>query len=446
VTALVLAVAGYYKHRTGSVYHPGGTFLSQPAPQAPAVPVRMNWPVYGFTKDHTRFFPASSNMHPPFKPRWTNDAHALLEFPPVIAGGRIFQLADDGTVRAVDHHTGATVWQRRIGTSSASTPAIEGQTVIATVYTRPDGGGGRVIALSWWDGHVLWSRDLPSPSESSPLVDRGAVFFGSQNGTVYALYTHTGAVKWAYHAAGAVKASPTLADGKLIFGDYSGAVQAIWESNGTRAWSAQTNATLFGSGTFYSTAAVRYGRVFLGNTDGRVYAFDADTGRLDWAYQTGAYVYSSPAVTDAPGLGPTVYVGSYDGNVYALDARSGSVDWSYDTGGKVSGGVTILGRILYVADLGHYRTVGLGVSTGRLLFQMHDGSFDSMISDGRNVYLTGYSKLIALAPRTPPPPPKPAAPAAPATPVTVVHLPPLPPAPWPDSSRCPTAPLATCIP
>ncbi len=74
---------------------------------------------------------------------------------------------------------------------------------------------------------------------------------------------------------------------------------------------------LLGSGTFYSTAAVVYGRVFLGNTDGRVYAYDASNGKLDWAVQTGAYVYASPAVTNAPGLGPTVYVGSYDGDFYA---------------------------------------------------------------------------------------------------------------------------------
>ena len=87
----------------------------------------------------------------------------------------------------------------------------------------------------------------------------------------------------------------------LYFGDYSGHVQAISERSGRRLWLAGSEGALFGSGTFYSTAAVIYGRVYLGNTDGRVYAYDASSGRLDWAYQTGAYVYASPAVTDAPG-------------------------------------------------------------------------------------------------------------------------------------------------
>ncbi len=94
-----------------------------------------------------------------------------------------------------------------------------------------------------------------------------------------------------------------------------------------------------------------YGRVFLGNTDGRVYAYDASSGKLDWAVQTGAYVYASPAVANAPGLGPTIYLGSYDGTFYAMNARSGRIDWQYHDGGKISGSATIIGRIVYFANL-----------------------------------------------------------------------------------------------
>jgi outer membrane protein assembly factor BamB len=157
--------------------------------------------------------------------------------------------------------------------------------------------------------------------------------------------------------------------------------------------------TLLGSGTFYSTAAVVYGRLFLGNTDGRIYAYDASSGKLDWAVQTGGYVYSSPALTNAPGLGPTLYAGSYSGTFYALNAQTGQVSWQFDAHGKISGSPTIVGRIVYFADLGQHRTYGLGVSTGRVLFEMNTGAFDPVISDGKNIYLTGYTSLYALAPR-----------------------------------------------
>jgi outer membrane protein assembly factor BamB len=316
-----------------------------------------------------------------------------------MSGDHIFQLGDDGFLTAFNKRTGRVFWSRRLGKLAASSPAVVGNTVYATVLERKGHGGGRVFALSADRGSVLWSRDLSSPSESSPLIDHGRLFFGSQSGIVYALNAHDGSVLWTYHAAGAVKASPTLKGGVLYFGDYSGHVQAIAEQTGRRLWAAGSEGALLGSGTFYSTAAVYYGRVFLGNTDGRIYAYDAGTGKLDWAVQTGAYVYASPAVTNAPSLGPTIYLGSYDGTFYALNARSGQIAWKYEAGGRISGSATIIGHVVYFADLGKRRTYGLGISTGRVLFATDAGSFDPVISDGQNLYLTGYSSLNALVPR-----------------------------------------------
>jgi outer membrane protein assembly factor BamB len=409
VSALLLILLGaaaiggyaYERHRTGSVYHPHARFTPQPTPTLPSHGSnRFSWPLYGYTKNHTRFFPAPAALHPPFRQLWRHNIGALLEFPPVIGHDRIFQLADDGVLYAISKHTGFVLWTRRLATLSASAPAVVGDTVYATVLASGSGPDpGRVFALDYATGAVRWSRDLPSPSESSPLVDGGRIFFGSQSGLVYALDARTGSVVWTYQAPGAVKASPSLSDGVLYFGDYSGHVQAVSEQTGRRLWISGSGGALFGSGTFYSTAAVIYGRVFLGNTDGRIYAYDAGTGALDWAVQTGAYVYASPAVTNAPGLGPTIYLGSYDGTFYALNARSGQISWQYEADGRISGSATIIGRVVYFADLGDHVTYGLGISTGRVLFEKDTGSFDPVISDGTNIYLTGTTGLYALTPR-----------------------------------------------
>jgi outer membrane protein assembly factor BamB len=404
--AVVLVIAGvalgaylYEKKRTGNIYHPHAAFVPQPTPTLPKKGQdRFAWPLYGYTKNHTRFFPASARIRPPFRRVWTHGGSALLEFPPVMWGNRIFQLDDDAVLHAVDKYTGKDLWQRRLGALSASTPAIAGTTVYATVLSRSPGEqAGRVVALNTINGHIRWARDLPSRAESSPLLDKGKLFFGSQNGTVYALNARNGKVVWTYHAPGAVKASPSLSNGILYFGDYSGQLQAVRERDGQRIWASGSGGALLGSGTFYSTSAVMYGRVFLGNTDGRVYAYDASSGKLDWAVQTGAYVYASPAVANAPGLGPTIYVGSYDGTFYALDARSGHIDWHYHDGGKISGSATIIGRIVYFADLGHH-TTGLGISTGRPAFSMSTGAFDPVVSDDHYLYLSGVTGLYALAP------------------------------------------------
>ncbi len=396
-----MAYVAKHEHK-GSVYHPHAPFVAETTPtELPKRPAdRFTWPMYGYTKEHTRFFPAPERVRPPFRTMWERNDRSLLEFPPVIYAGRLYQLADNGELLAINKHTGHVIWHKHLGVLSASTPAVTSNTVYATVLNSGHAGKpGRIVALNSHNGTIRWFRSLPSGSESSPLIDHGKVFFGSQSGTVYALNDSNGSVTWAYHASGSVKASPTLSGGTIYFGDYSGHLQAISERTGRLIWRSGSGGTLFGSGTFYSTCAVYYGRVFLGNTDGRMYAYDASNGRLDWAVQTGAYVYASPAVTNAPGLGPTIYFGSYNGTFYAINARSGHVSWSYNAHGKISGSATVVGKIVYFADLGQHETYGLGISTGRLVFQKNTGAFDPVVSDGKNIYLTGFTGLFGLAPR-----------------------------------------------
>ena len=403
--ALAAAALIYIEDRTGSIYHPHARFVAKPlnlpkvAEAAPFV-----WPNYGYTKNHLRDFPAPADLAPPLREIWSRNEGALLEFPPVIYGNRIYQLADNGVLSAIDTETGRVVWQQRLGALSASSPAVTPTTVYVTIFSRQPGvEAGRIVAVDRQTGAIRWSHDLPSPSESSPLVAEGRVYFGSQDGTLYALEAETGRIVWTYHAEGAVKASPTLAEGVLYFGDYAGNLQAVEARTGRLIWKVASEGAIIGSGTFYSTAAVAYGRVFLGNTDGRVYAFDQRTGALDWAVQTGAYVYSSPAVAEVPGLGPTLYIGSYDGHLYAINARTGAIDWSFDAAGKISGSPTIVGDVVYFSDLGTNRTWGLNIATGKPVFQFPEGAFDPVVTNGQTIFLSGYSTLRALKPAHPPP-------------------------------------------
>ncbi|GAC1441915.1 MAG: hypothetical protein NVSMB51_22120 [Solirubrobacteraceae bacterium] len=406
---LLLAAAGglaalLVRHsRPGDVLHADAPFHAErPARPRPALAPHGRhipaWPLYGYSKDHARFYPAPPNLRPPFRRVWMYTGNALLEFPPVIDNNTVYQLSDGGAIHALAADSGRVRWQRRVGTLAASSPAVGGASVYVTLLQHGKGPRGQVVSLKQLDGSVRWTRELPSRTESSPLLDRGKLFLGSENGTVYALNAHNGNVLWTYHAGGAVKASPTLKDGKLYFGDYGGHVQALREYDGHRVWLAGNGKGLLTGGNFYSTAAVQYGRVYLGNTDGRVYAFDARTGRLAWAKQTGAYVYSSPAATDIYGLGPTVYVGSYDGTFRALSAFSGAVRWAYHAGGKISGSPTIVGAVIYFAVLGTHYTVGLDARSGRQVYARHNGSFDPVVSDGQRLYVTGSTGLFALVP------------------------------------------------
>lgn len=417
LAAVLLLLAGgaaafLLLHSPGNVSNPNLSFNPPGAATKPSTRPRpvldtFEWPRYGFDAGRTRFFAGGRGLAPPLRIGWRYDDHALLEFPPVIFHGSLFFIDDNGFAKALDKHTGHVLWQRRVGTLAAASPAIGAPqravfvpllSTDAHATSSQNPGNGRFAALSMRDGHVLWSRPIPAGSESSPIAYGDSVYFGDQSGTVYSLRASDGHQQWTYHASGAVKGGPAYTDGILYFGDYAGRAYALDAHTGRQIWAVSTAGARFGfgSGNFYATPAVAYGRVYLGNTDGRVYSFAMRTGQLAWATGTGAYVYSSAAVAAPPGLGPTVYIGSYDGTMYAFDARSGAVRWTHAAGGKISGAGTIIGDVLYFSDLGDKKTIGLDVRTGHQVFIFPDGAFNPVVADLGAIYLDGYGIMYQM--------------------------------------------------
>jgi outer membrane protein assembly factor BamB len=391
---VVIAVVAYLvlHGRTGDVHKGEKVEFKPEAPKRPTEKT-LDWPFYHRDVGHTGYLPV--RISPPFKRKWRFSGRVLMEFPPIVVGRTLYFVRNNGGTYALDSHSGRVKWKKRIGLEAASSPAYgDGRLFVASL-------SGKVVCLRARNGRVLWQKSLPSRTESSPIVHKGVVYFGSESGTLYALWARTGKVKWTFSAGGSLKASPALSGGTLYIGDYSGRMYAVWERTGRGRWSSGTSGRTLGlaSGNIYSTPAVAFGRVYAGNTDGKVYSFSASSGELAWSKSTGGYVYSSPAVANVEGTKPSVYIGSYDGNLYALDARTGSVRWTARAAGRISGGATVVGRVVYFSDLGSKTTYGVGVVNGTRVFHYKSGAFNPVVSDGRRIYLTGYSSLTALEPR-----------------------------------------------
>ena len=284
---------------------------------------------------------------------------------------------------------------------AAASPAYGNGRLFVTLLSRGKRLAGRGLRADPEDGKILWKRLLPSRSESSPLFDNDRIYLGSENGTVYSMRAGDGAVRWKFKASGAVKSGLALANGKLFFGDYGGRVYAIRQADGGQVWATGTKGGKFGlrSGQFYSTPAVAYGRVYIGNTDGKMYSFASSNGKLAWTKGTGSYVYSSPAVAQVPGMKPTVYFGSYDGKFYALDARTGKVRVvaqlrrqdlrRRDAWSATSSTSPTTARRTRPAS---------ACAPAERSSTWAAASFNPVISDGRTIFLTGYSSLYALRP------------------------------------------------
>jgi outer membrane protein assembly factor BamB len=362
-----------------------------------------DWPVYGFTKARTRYLPLDKPLRPPFAERWKLSGSVLLEFPPAMGRRSLYLLKNNGALYGISRKTGRVRWKRKLGYLAASQPAYGHNTVYVVLLQRGKGiRKGRVVAVSARDGHTRWSRKLASRAESSPLLDRGTLYFGSEDGTIYALRAHDGFVRWQAKAKGPVKGGLALDDGRLFVGDYGGKFQAFRRTDGKLLWRTSGAGSTLGlrSGNFYSTPAAAYGRVYTGNTDGFVYSFAQSSGKLAWRKKTGNYVYASPAVAPGPGGRPTVFVGSYDGHFYALDARSGKIRWSRKTEGRISGGSVVLGDLVFYSTLAR-TTTALGVTTGRKVWTTKRGAYNPVVSNGRGIFLVGYTNLFGLDGRPP---------------------------------------------
>jgi outer membrane protein assembly factor BamB len=377
--------------RPPDVHNPNAAFKPQKPPKPKAKTV--NWPIFGLNPARTRYLPAKG-VKPPYRLIWHYTGRPLLEFPPVYAAGRLYFVDNSGNAYALDADSGKVLWHRRIGRLNASSPAYRKHRLYI-VNLEP----GHIVKLDARNGKVLWKHSLPGRAESSPLVIGDTVYFGCEDDKLYALSTRNGHVRWATTLGGPVKAAPAYRHGVLYVGDYGGYMNAVDAKTGRLIWQSGSLGQGFGtSGEFYSTPAVAYGRVYAGNNDTRVYSYDQKDGALAWSFSTGGYVYSGPVVANTGHTGPTVYIGSFDGNVYALNAKTGEPRWIRSAGGSVIGSLSAVGDIVYAAEFSNGSTDGYMMKTGRRVFHYKTGTYTPVISDGRRIYLVGYSSINALQP------------------------------------------------
>ena len=396
----------------GDVSNPDVEFSQEELPAeapAPAGPERgghpmddgFAWPNYHLNPARTGSLAVRSDLRPPFVEQWKVTGRILLEFPPVSCRRSLYLLKNNAALYRISRLTGRVFWKRKVGYLAAASPSCSGRTVYAVVLERTKGSEeGRIVAVDTSTGRTRWSRKLPSRAESSPLLASGRVYFGTEDGTVYALRARDGAVRWRAKASGAVKGGLAMAGDRLFVGDYGGKMRALRRTDGRELWESSSAGGALGRvGRFYGTPAVAYGRVYIGSLDGFAYSFSARDGRLAWRHKTGGYVYSSPAVATVRGVGPTVFVGSFDGKLYAFEARSGHVRWARNAGGRISGGPVVVGDLVFYSNLARKATAAVGAATGKLVWSVRRGAFNPIISDGRRIYLNGYSSLFMLSSR-----------------------------------------------
>jgi outer membrane protein assembly factor BamB len=146
-----------------------------------------------------------------------------IQSSPALGDGAVFFGSKDGSIYAVDQHTGKQRWRRK-----------------AQVY--------------WY--------------MSAPAFDRHMVFTGNSDGRfIQALDAASGEVRWEFNTGINVFASPSVAAGVVYAGAWDGAMHALDESTGAELWKFSTLGR-----RIFSSASVQGPQMVFGADDGGVYA------------------------------------------------------------------------------------------------------------------------------------------------------------------------------
>ncbi len=396
----------YKRNRTGNIYHPHAPLRrrSRPPTLPDAGPDRFAWPLYGYTKNHTRFFPAPARVHPPFQQMWVTQRARAARVPAshlrqshLPARRRRRADSDQQVQRA------APSGRTRSACCPPPRPAVSANTVYATVLSTGEPGiPGRVFAIDYKTGRTRWWRDSAEPERVLAAArSRQALLRLPERHRLRAGRAQRTTSCGPTTPAGAVKASPTLSSGVLYFGDYSGHVQAVSEQTGQRAVAEQLrrraarqrHVLLDRRGHLrarlprqHRRARLRlrrlHGQARLGRADGRLRLLLARRHRT----RRGSARPSTSAPTAAPSTRST----------RARDRSAGS---STPTGASPARRRSS-GAPSTSPTSDEHRTYGLGISTGRVRFEI-DYRLVRSGDQRRPARSTspGYTGLYALAPR-----------------------------------------------
>jgi len=223
---------------------------------------------------------------------------------------------------------------------------------------------------------LKWAFEFPGAIRvrSQPAVAYGAVYVGSQDGTVYALDLASGCVRWRFRATAEVRTAIVVqpdataaATRRLFFGDVIAHAYAVDALTGKLLWSVKVdehpNATLTG------TPAYRGGMLYVPVSSlevtsaadpkyeccrfrGSVVALDAATGAMRWKAYT---VAQEPTVVRTTASGTRVF------------APSGAPVWGSPTVDAVRG-------VLYVGTGDNYSSPANDSSDAVIAFRLNDGT------------------------------------------------------------------------
>ncbi|MDQ3171732.1 MAG: PQQ-binding-like beta-propeller repeat protein, partial [Acidobacteriota bacterium] len=160
---------------------------------------------------------------------WRVPASALSA-PLAHRGGWLIVPLADGGIQGVRAADGTVVWAISAGSPVASAPAIDGDVLAVGL------ADGRIVALNVGTGATLWQRPLGSAS-SGVTLSGDRIFAGTTDGFFWALKTRNGDLDWRWRI-GARLIGAASADANGVYAvAVDNVLRGFKRSNGNQRWS-----------------------------------------------------------------------------------------------------------------------------------------------------------------------------------------------------------------
>ena len=168
--------------------------------------------------------------------KWSNGNAGVLYSPaacwPVAANGKVFVVAPDRYMTAIDAQTGKTIWRSKQHQVRECVGISEDRS--------------RIYVRCMTDTVVAFNSSASSPAEvwatncgygydidpSMPMERDGVVYFGTKNGLIFALDAHSGAILWEHRIGVTIASTPVpLKNRRVITSDLDGKISLLEEKN-----------------------------------------------------------------------------------------------------------------------------------------------------------------------------------------------------------------------
>ena len=266
---------------------------------------------------------------------------------------------------------------------------------------------------------LKWKFKTEGKIFSSPIVQNGLVYIGSEDGYFYAINEKSGNLKWKFKTNGAVHSSSSIYNDIVYFGSFDGYYYALNSKTGKEIWRFKTKGEHWYSEIgmwgmkpndllmadlwdFYLSTPVIYldnksALAIFGSSDGNMYAVDAKTGKLNWTFKTDKPIHSTAVIEKS-----TLFFGGWDGIFYALDCKTGKEKWKFSTEIKtgftgIQASATVSNGVVYFGARDPY-FFALDAETGKLIWKYNAENswiLSSAVVKDNTVYV-GTSDTYAL--------------------------------------------------